>query len=518
MTKIRLSLCFYFLLLVGLNAQVNYGETLFTPRVNITNHSGYYTWIDPFGVTQTFVNNATVSGTTGVAHLTLSNISGVITLSGSITAGDIVGGVPYAITSGTADFATNSGAVDITNVNSTTGVNLLTLPGFVGTPGSNVAVTGSANIVTITTGNLNTQIIDSGIVGVTPTTPLSITVSGTWIYPYPFLLRSGDNLQLSGSVYLTGTGLWIESFSYTESNWSGGLTSCTFNNLIGIIDSFVPTSMPSLTTLSFPALTVVGNAFNPTSTASITTISCPALKVVGGRFGLSLPSLTTCSFPELTEVGNFLFSLPACTTLNFPKLTTVADANGFSLSPMTSLTTLGFPELTTVAGGFSLNNMPSLTTLSFPKLTTVGNGFSLINMPSLTTVSFPKLTTLGILGGSFFITNMSALTTLSFPSMITYGVAISLTNLTNITSCVLGNIGTLKSINGSVTVSGMKLTQSSVDGILALIASLDGTNGTTSWGTGKTLNLNGGTNAAPSASGSTSKATIVARGGTVTTN
>ena len=42
--------------------------------------------------------------------------------------------------------------------------------------------------------------------------------------------------------------------------------------------------------------------------------------------------------------------------------------------------------------------------------------------------------------------------------------------------------------------------------------------GTTSWGTGRTLNLSGGTSSTPSGTGLTDKAIIQARGATVNTN
>jgi hypothetical protein len=66
-------------------------------------------------------------------------------------------------------------------------------------------------------------------------------------------------------------------------------------------------------------------------------------------------------------------------------------------------------------------------------------------------------------------------------------------------------------------MSGMKLDQASVDGILVRLAALDGTNGTTAYSS-KTILLNGGTSATPSATGIAAKATLVARGCTVTTN
>jgi hypothetical protein len=104
--------------------------------------------------------------------------------------------------------------------------------------------------------------------------------------------------------------------------------------------------------------------------------------------------------------------------------------------------------------------------------------------------------------------------------MVSYGTVITLNSgLGNLVSVTLGTPGVLKVITGAtINVSGQKLNSASVNGILALLVSLDGTNGTTLWGAGKTLTINGGTNAAPSGQGILNKATLVARTATVTTN
>ncbi len=115
---------------------------------------------------------------------------------------------------------------------------------------------------------------------------------------------------------------------------------------------------------------------------------------------------------------------------------------------------------------------------------------------------------------------MASLTTASFAGMVAYGSTITINSgLGNLTSVTLGTIGTLKSIAGAtINISGQKLTQANVNAILALLVSLDGTNGTTLWGAGKTLTINGGTNGAPSGQGITDKATLQGRGATITTN
>jgi len=66
-------------------------------------------------------------------------------------------------------------------------------------------------------------------------------------------------------------------------------------------------------------------------------------------------------------------------------------------------------------------------------------------------------------------------------------------------------------------MTGMKLDQASVDGILVSLAALDGTNGTTAYSS-KTINLSGGTSSAPSATGLAARTVLLARSCTVTTN
>ena len=104
--------------------------------------------------------------------------------------------------------------------------------------------------------------------------------------------------------------------------------------------------------------------------------------------------------------------------------------------------------------------------------------------------------------------------------MVVYGnILTATTGLGNLTTVTLGTPGTLKLITGAtINISGQKLDQASVNGILALLVSLDGTGGTTLWGAGKTVNLSGGTSAAPSGQGILDKATLIARTATVTTN
>lgn len=139
------------------------------------------------------------------------------------------------------------------------------------------------------------------------------------------------------------------------------------------------------------------------------------------------------------------------------------------------------------------NTMASLTTLSFPSLTNTGD-LSPNTMASLTTFSFPALTTIN---GTFSPSSMGAL------ANVTLGASPSTPS-------------GLKSVGGNVTIVG-NLSQASVDHILVQLAALDGTSSTVPY-SNLTVTLAGGTNATPSLTGLTAKATLVARGCTVTNN
>ena len=102
------------------------------------------------------------------------------------------------------------------------------------------------------------------------------------------------------------------------------------------------------------------------------------------------------------------------------------------------------------------------------------------------------------------------------------GGGITATSISVLTTVTIGTIGVLKSFGGgplgNISFAGCALNQASVDGILALLVSLNGMGGTTLYGPSKTVTLNLGTNSTPSPAGVANKATLVARGAIVNTN
>ena len=285
---------------------------------------------------------------------------------------------------------------------------------------------------------------------------------------------------------------------------------------------FVGATNPGLTGIDFTELEFVGGNFSPYNMAALTSLSLPALTTVGGTFGpYSMAALTNLSIPVLTAVGgNFgPYTMAALTSLSLPALTTVGGS--FGPNNMAALTSLSIPVLTTAGGNFGPYTMAALTTLSAPALTTVGGTFNPSTMAALTTLSLPALTTVG---GNFNINNMAALATLSLPAIERIGASVVSGNAIQISSG-MGALATftlpatLKQVGGTagnVTITSAALNQASVDSILIRLAALNGTGGTVAF-SNRTVTITG-TSATPSSAGLAAKATLVARGCTVTHN
>ncbi len=283
------------------------------------------------------------------------------------------------------------------------------------------------------------------------------------------------------------------------------LTSISFTNLEGLVgnSAISISNMPNLTSLSFPVLKFInGNVggFGTSTLVSLTTLSIPNLVSVGGGFGPSiLATLTTLSAPNLVSVGGTFSpnTMASLTTLSVPNLTTVGGS--FGPATLNSLTTLSVPSLTTVGGSFNPNTLASLNTLSAPSLTTIGGNFNPSGMNTLTTISIPNIVSIGQIlnSGSWaieIISGTASLTDFQLP-----------TTLKHVGAAGVG-----------VRITSASLNQTSVDNILVRLAALDGTNGTTSFDS-RTVTLTG-TSATPSATGLAAKATLQARGCTVTHN
>lgn len=162
------------------------------------------------------------------------------------------------------------------------------------------------------------------------------------------------------------------------------------------------------------------------------------------------------------------------------------------------------------------NNVPvwsnngSVLTNSAPVLQVVTS-----NSGVLQSATFSNL--VGTIGATLTISTSASLTNVSFPSSVYLSAITMNSGNGNLTTVTLGTPGTLRAVAGNVTISGQKLDQASVNNMLVLLAGLDGTGNTTAY-SNRTIDISGGTSAAPSGAGATAKTTLQGRGCTVTTN
>lgn len=332
-------------------------------------------------------------------------------------------------------------------------------------------------------------------------------------------------------------------------------TIVKFNNYIGNI-SFIPYN-PDVTALTFNNFEAIGNLTIPyyitgNNTGSTITLNFPDLVYVNTLAWNTLLGNRVLDFPALKYLGNATFDPTTTfsgnigiTSISFPELLYANSLRFLSgRGNPTSLTSVSFPKLKKIYGGAINLSGSSITSLTFPALTNSGDiyiGFNSL----LTSLSFPVLVSAAniVIGGnsvpsltfpllryctSFNITAAvsSTLTSISFPELITIDLGLnsggssttfslsgSAPNLTTVSFPNLLSLGTY----GTFNASGVALTQASIDSILVKLASLNGTGGTTTF-SGRLVQLSGGTNSTPSATGLAAKATLVARGCTVTNN
>jgi hypothetical protein len=196
-----------------------------------------------------------------------------------------------------------------------------------------------------------------------------------------------------------------------------------------------------------------------------------------------------------TECGGLVWG-PNETTMD---LLVIVNNNiiGASVASMT------LPTVTSITGVINIL-ASSVTSFSAPALVSVGN-FITITPANLASVSFPSLTTVA----TFIKFQITKLTSLSLPSLVTALQGFTNGNCTLLTTV---SLPVYLPTNGStIEFSSCALTASSVNHILArCIANPAYVSGT--------VNLNLGTNSAPSGQGLTDKADLITRGVTVNTN
>ncbi len=238
--------------------------------------------------------------------------------------------------------------------------------------------------------------------------------------------------------------------------------------------------------------------------------------------------VSTVNMPDLTEVyGNVIFGINASlTSFTAPSLTLVTEF--FVISETNSLlATINISALTTILGeGIGISNT-AITTLNLAALTTVGAGAEIVvaNNALLTTITLnPALNCV------YFVLQNNALTQANVDAILALVDAGGVTRVVIDYDTLVGTFAVGETITGGtsgataviVSDSGSHIVGNTVLGTFVTGETITGgTSTATANTTGVTLSLlqlDGGTNATPSAAGLVSKASLVAKGWNVTNN
>jgi hypothetical protein len=268
-----------------------------------------------------------------------------------------------------------------------------------------------------------------------------------------------------------------------------------------------------ITTLNLPSFTTGGILFN--SLPNLSTINLPLFYsgiLQAYPYGINSGNLITLTLPEFHD-GEINFNgyassfFPNITTYNLPKFITGSIIH---VSTQLSVTTLNLPLFE--SGNITIsqidsNNIPTyygLTNFYLPSFKSGSINLGWCNVTTLDSTNLPVVT-------SFTpISHISSITSINFPNLVYFGA--TLDNNSNLTYLRLGSIGITKSASTYMEFYNSALDLANVTYLLDVLISLDGTNGTTLWGSGAVLDISSGTTAAPDPA---QIATLVGRGTTI---
>lgn len=302
-------------------------------------------------------------------------------------------------------------------------------------------------------------------------------------------------------------------------------------------------------------LDIIANGTLPAATIAYSTIATIPSTPITGEISIpvaTIPSLslqgnpstvytaTNIEFPTLTQASTVQFQqINSIQSVSLPNLVTITG--NCRCASLYNITTFNLPKVTSIDGEFEFGNNPLLTNINFPLLQRVGSlraSSSAVAFSGFYQSSFPLLTTAGFWVSAsvpVFEIDINSITTLeglesqygnitriNLPNAIniaTNGSPIGVNYNFNLVELNIGTAGTVKFIpNGTTMYFDENIINSaSINNLLTMLASLDGTNGTTVCSNGY-LNISGGLNAAPSGAGITAVSTLLGRGWTVQTN
>lgn len=364
---------------------------------------------------------------------------------------------------------------------SSTGGDAITPASIGAQPAGDYVITPTFTGHTTLTGS-NAHGITPASIGAIPDTTKELVVTYTGDLAVPISFATGTSYGMVGfdstagtNTYTTTNGISITGFRYDEGAQSTG---------------------KNVRTLSFDNLQACSGGI-----ADFTSFAGFSIYIV------NCPYVTEIRFPELvfTYEKIQMAATPSCLVYSFPKLKT---AGGLSLNPTLiradQTVTVDLSELETVNGAFTFGSARFGALFELPKLKFVAGTFGINPLIGATAISLPELTDAR---SQMSVSSVTA-TSFSMPKLVSMGTSFSLTT-TGLTTLTLSPPGTLKKLGGSVSITGAKLNAASVDSLMAVIASLDGTNGTTRYGTGSIISIASGTSATPTFTGTSKTSTAI---------
>lgn len=290
-----------------------------------------------------------------------------------------------------------------------------------------------------------------------------------------------NGTELAGVETATFNGTELAWFDFEGDGSTDILTSISCPNLtntnINSDDYIYISDFPNLTTINLSSLNYCGN---------INILNCDAL------LGLTLPSLAG---------GVTLLRIVSCATIVSFSIPNVDTLFRLQVSACDLFTTLESPLLTTLTNLLLISDCTALTELDFSLIETCPT-IQIYGNTSLASILFDSITTIS----SYIQLKNSVITTLAFP-LLTTCPSIDLTDNSLLTTF---DINTLTIAPTVISATGCALNVASVNAILVKCDALTMTSGT--------IDLSGGTSAAPTGAGATAAANLVLAGVTVTTN
>lgn len=297
----------------------------------------------------------------------------------------------------------------------------------------------------------------------TATTATNLTGSGAAIGSIPWQSGTGQTSMLapgtSGYVLQTqGAGSapqWVSSTNNFTSNVSVTITGTPTGPVVSPMVSYPPRNFSfGAYGLNYTGTGVWSNLLpSYAGASSVVFNNLGGLEFYSSAVSASL-NVPVMSFPQLQYVYGGFLSTAALTNFSAPNLVSISGVANFTGA--TSLTSTGFSlaSLVHCGGVISFPLSPNFTSINLPSLTYL-NGSITCSTYYITSVSIPNL------------------------SIITSNLSFTGTANGSLSSITLPSIGTLKYFGGSFNCTYAALSTSTVQSILAVMASLNGQNGTT---------------------------------------